>query len=80
MDDRDRVMGVTIRYEAMLAVLQGKLRLPDLADLPDDAQIVAVEHSVLHRGFTLLIQSKSFEPVPVGDRVPMLPPLRVQVL
>lgn len=79
MDNRDRVMVLTITRDVLLAILQNRIRLADF-DLPADIKLIEAGYSVPMRGFDLLLWSAQFEPVPPGEMPPRLPLIRCETV
>jgi hypothetical protein len=76
--DNWRVMRLPISEPMMVDILQGKLVFTDFV-LPPDVKVVRVSHDFALNGFQILLESAAFEPVPLGQHIPMLPPARLQL-
>ena len=76
MDD-DRLMLLLVTRRVFLDLIQGNV--VSLLRLPRDARIREVHNDFQSGGFTLVIHSGTFEPVPVGHTIPNMPPFPVQV-
>lgn len=70
--DKWHVMRLPISEQDMLSILQGQATLADL-DLPVDARAVRVSLDFALNGFQILIESTAFEPITLGQEIPMLP-------
>ncbi len=74
--DRDRVVQImlsrlkllTIPRRMFLDILAGRVNC--IEGLPDDAVVFEVQYDFASQGFTLLLQSQSFDPVSEGEQVP----------
>lgn len=73
MDERDRVKVLYIAYEALIDVLNGRVRV--LERLPEDARVVGLHQDFPRRALAALVWSASFEMVEPGTMPPEVPPL-----
>jgi hypothetical protein len=68
-----RLAGLRVAPEFLLGFLQdlGRRRIT-VAGIPDDAQVVSADYEPLGRCFLLTLESKEFEPMPLGAHLPLI--------
>lgn len=75
--DERRYMVMSVADDAILALLNGKLRIVDL-DVPSDVHVNSIYRDYTRRCTCLILESAQFEPVPLGMELPHLPPFTVR--
>jgi hypothetical protein len=76
MKDERRYMVLLITDEALLRIMNGDIQIKRM-DLPSDVRVVDVFDDYTRRMMGLVLESKQFDPVPLGVDIPKLPPLEL---
>jgi hypothetical protein len=71
-----RLMCLLVPFDALLDILNGKVKIADL-DLPDDVAVVDIRNDQERLMLRITVESAAFAPVQLGCVIPHLPLLNI---
>ena len=77
MSTERRYRVLYIEHDVVLDILRGSLTTTDF-DVPDDAQVIGIFEDPARLALGIVIQSKMFANVPLGQEMPQLPPFQLK--